>query len=63
MSLVWDTVTGSNQTLFSFNDVAGIKCNFENNSSCLQYFQTLMTDNLVNLMVVEIANQFSQKID
>jgi len=61
--LDWDTVTGTNQKNFIFNEVEDIQFNFEIKLSCLQYFKIFMTDDLVNIMVTETnrnANQFLQ---
>ncbi|XP_025422545.1 piggyBac transposable element-derived protein 4-like [Sipha flava] len=57
----WGTVTGLNQKHFEFNDIRDIRFNFKIKSSCLQYFQIFMTDELVEIMMLETnrnANQF-----
>lgn len=54
---------GTNQKNFIFNEVENIQFYFEIKSQCLQYFKMFMTDDLVNIMVIETninANQFLQ---
>lgn len=61
--LDWHTVTDTNQKNFTFNEVENIQFNFEIKSQCLQYLKIFMTDDLVNIMVIETnrnANQFLQ---